>query len=516
MINLVVQRTFNGLKTDYKSEELHFSNNDLENIFGDEQNAAQLANSSLIYTVENQDKHRVYSYINTSVSDNAGRAGYYAIRLLIPKDKILVNLNSIFNKISQHYEHYFEQKDLANQSYSELLAAIITQNCLLDKSVLTGSKKDGVFYLKYAANERVDDTMNEDSTYLVKKLYLFTKEKSKSDEIIQQSLFKSFAGLSSQIKQVKVTNPDRYLKEIKVNGKILNLPQTENFNIYLLASDKLTYSDFQDKKEKSLTGTSLNVLKPKPKYIPPVYPQEFPDKSKGFGLGSMLAASLGALLIGGGIGWGITDYFASKEIKSKDFEIADLQQRKPLYFTLDGVAGDLVFDGKNIDDLTNYKFKYNSKSQRWEYDEGYQTFKNLDSSALQEIITNKSFDESTFIDALQKISGKTIDFTKENKSSESANSTNIPSNKDENAEKTNDNLKNEQPKPKPTNSSAVVNSQAQASGKIVNKKVATTTPTPPKTTESQTAATKTKQPTNKASSSSNDDPINSVNTTIKK
>lgn len=137
-IFLVIQRTTNGLMTNYKSPDLPLSESDIENIFGDEQNAAQLANSSVIYTLENQNNYRVYSYINSAVSDNAGRAGYYAIRLLISKDKILINGPAVFSKIAERYEHYFAEEMLPNQDYTKILDAVLQQKYILEKSVLVG------------------------------------------------------------------------------------------------------------------------------------------------------------------------------------------------------------------------------------------------------------------------------------------------------------------------------------------------------------------------------------------
>lgn len=413
-IFLVIQRTTNGLMTNFKSPDLPLSENDIENLFMDEQNAAQLAKSSVIYTVENQNKFRVYSYIDSNVSDTAGRAGYYAIRLLIPVDKILVNLYSIFESISQNYKHFFVQKNLGAQDYSLLLDAIIKQNCLLDKSVFVGSKKEGKFFSKYTDEKFIDVPLNEDNTYLIKKLYLFAKDQSKGDEVIRQSGFKSFAALSDSIKNIKVINTEKYLQILKINDKEISFPKG-NFELFVFDSDRITFRDKNrdNKKEKEHRGETLEVRRPIPVNVPPVDPDISKNQKKGFGLGPLLASSFGTLIIGGLLGGVLSYYFwFSKEINKKEVEIADLQQRKPLYFTLDGVAGDLIFDGKNIDDLINYRFKYNSKSQRWEYDEGRQTYRNLDSAGLQDIVSGKNFDESTFINALEKISGKTIDFSK--------------------------------------------------------------------------------------------------------
>lgn len=510
MINLVIQRTFNGLKTDYKSEELQLSNNDLENIFGDEQNAAQLANSSLIFTVENHEKYRVYSYINTSVSDNAGRAGYYAIRLLIPTDKILVNLNAIFNKLSHHYEHYFENKDLLNQNYDDLLAAIIKQNCLLDKSVLTSSKRDGVFYLKYAANERVDDTMNEDSTYLIKKIYLFAKEQSKSDEIIQQSNFKSFAAFSSEIKQVKVTNPDRYLKELKINGKNLKLPQEENYNIYLLASDILTYTDLEGKKEKSFAGASLNVYRPQPIYKPQPLQQSNHNR-EGFSLGSLLAASIATLIIGSAVSWFFTYDHYTEKIALIRSEQPEQVMAQSYYFSLDPSIKDFTLLGNNISEISSYKFKYSDKDKKWTYTDGNAPFNNLDSLALNEIGRKGSLNEEDLKNALEKISGKTIELSKEINPSESAITVENSSKSDVITETTSEEKKNGETKSQttpPTNSTKTSKKVIQnASNKETKNN---------ENAKSKASSAKQTQPPTKTPSSSNDDPINSVNKTIKK
>lgn len=408
-IYLIIQRTFNGLKTDFKSEDLTLSNTEIENIFGDEQSASQLASASIIYTVENLEKFRVYSFINNTVSDNAGRAGYYAIRLLVPADKILVNVRGIFNEIAKRYEQYFEQKRLVDQDYSKLLAAVFEKNCVLDKSILVSSKKGGVFYSKYAADERVDDTMNEDSTYLIKKLYLFAKDQSKSDETIRQSGFKSFASLSDSIKNVKVINADNYLQVLKINDNELSFPQG-NFEIFVFDTDRITYRDKNknSKKDKEHRGKTLEIRKPAPIYVPPVDPYNKHNKNNGFKLGYLLITGFFALLIGSLGGWFLKNYFANNEIKNKDLEMADLQSKKALYFTLDRNEGDLILNGKNIKDFENYKFKYDSKNQKWQYDEGYEKFDDLTESKLEEIASYKNLDVNNLQNALEKISGKNL------------------------------------------------------------------------------------------------------------
>ena len=408
-IYLIIQRTFNGLKTDFKSEDLTLSDTEIENIFGDEQSASQLASASIIYTIENLEKFRVYSFINNTVSDNAGRAGYYAIRLLVPTDKILVNVRGIFNEIAKRYEQYFEQKRLVDQDYSKLLAAVFEKNCVLDKAILVGSKKGGIFYAKYAADERVDDTMNEDSTYLIKKLYLFAKDQSKSDETIRQSGFKSFASLSDSIKNVKVINADNYLQVLKINDNKISFPQG-NFEIFVFDSDLITYRDKNrdSKKDKEHRGKTLEVRRPVPVYVPPIYSDNKNNENNGFKLGHLLITGFATLLIGGLAGWLIKNQLAKKEISKIIREQPIPVENTPYYFSVDPSIKDVILRGENISEIASYKFKYNSKDQKWSYDEGFGRYQDLDKDKLDKIAKDKYLNGDDLRNALEKISGKNL------------------------------------------------------------------------------------------------------------
>lgn len=411
-IYLIIQRTFNGLKTDFKSEDLTLSDTEIENIFGDEQSASQLASASIIYTIENLEKFRVYSFINNTVSDNAGRAGYYAIRLLVPTDKILVNVRGIFNEIAKRYEQYFEQKRLVDQDYSKLLAAVFEKNCVLDKSILVGSKKGGIFYSKYAADERVDDTMNEDYTYLIKKLYLFAKDQSKSDEIIRQSGFKSFAALSDSIKNVKVTNTENYLQVLKINDDEISFPQG-NFELFVFDTDRITYRDKNrdSKKDKEHRGKILEVRRPARVYVPPVDSYNKNNENNGFKLGHLLITGFATLLIGGLAGWFIKDQIAKKEISKIISEQPIPVENKPYYFSVDPSFKDIILSGENISEIASYKFRYNSKDQKWRYDEGHGKYQDLDKDKLDKIAKDKYLNGDDLRNALEKISGKNLSST---------------------------------------------------------------------------------------------------------
>ena len=78
-INLVIQRTFNGLEVFYNDEFVKTLENK-EGISDERKDAAQIAHRSDVYSIYNDEKFSVFSFINTSAVDVAKREGIGALK----------------------------------------------------------------------------------------------------------------------------------------------------------------------------------------------------------------------------------------------------------------------------------------------------------------------------------------------------------------------------------------------------------------------------------------------------
>ena len=397
-INLVIQRTFNGLEVVYNDEFVKTLENK-EGISDERKDAAQIAHRSNVYSIYNDEKFSVFSFINTNTVDVAKREGFYAIRLFIEKGNKIQDVKTILDKINEKFQNYLNNNDFSNQNYDDILnnTKLVNEN----DELIVPQVIPNVCYYYIEPNRNIDSFFEAKDVSAIKKLYLFSKEKAQGESVARDFGLKPITEITKSIKKVKVENHDYYLEQILVNDKPLNYKNLPEFTILCTQNDAITYKNKNSKKAQSFTGNLLQVLKPQPTK------SSNENNSKTPVLNYVMIGLLGLLL--GGIGGYFGGEFFKKEEKAEAVTEAVTYPEavSTIYvFKLDKDSKGYTLVPDNIAELSNYKFKYDAAG-KWLYNENGGEYKELDKIKLKELINNPSSD-SLIINSLESISSQTI------------------------------------------------------------------------------------------------------------
>ena len=400
-INLVIQRTFNGLEVVYNDEFVKTLENK-EGISDERKDAAQIAHRSDVYSIYNDEKFSVFSFINTNTVDVAKREGFYAIRLFIEKGNKIQDVKKILDKINEKFQKYLNNNDFGNQNYDDILdnTKLVNEN----DELIVPQVISNVCYYYIEPNRNIDSFFEAKDVSAIKKLYLFDKEKAQGESVARDFGLKPITEITKSIKKVKVENHDYYLEHILVNDKPLNYRNLPEFTILYTQNDIITYKDKNSKKAQSFTGNLLQVLKPQPTYR---HKSSNENNSKTPVLNYVMIGLLGLLL--GGIGGYFGGEFFKKEEKAEAVTEAVTYPEAvstTYVFKLDKDSKGYILVPDNITELSNYKFKYDAAG-KWLYNENGGEYKELDKIKLKELINNPSSD-SLIINSLESISNQTI------------------------------------------------------------------------------------------------------------
>ena len=122
---LIIQRTNAGFSDVFISDNLKEirNNNEIDKTAKDEREfSTRLANQSEVYTLQITTNYRVYSLVNTDITDFVGGAGFYAIRLYTPKKYPSANFEENLQLINKKYLEYERNGTPKNsQDYNILL-----------------------------------------------------------------------------------------------------------------------------------------------------------------------------------------------------------------------------------------------------------------------------------------------------------------------------------------------------------------------------------------------------------
>ena len=400
-INLVIQRTFNGLEVVYNDEFVKTLENK-EGISDERKDAAQIAHRSDVYSIYNDEKFSVFSFINTSAVDVAKREGFYAIRLFIEKGNKIQDIKTILDKINEKFQNYLNNNDFSNQNYDDILnnTKLVNEN----DELIVPQVIPNVCYYYIEPNRNIDSFFEAKDVSAIKKLYFFDREKAQGESVARDFGLKPITEITKSIKKVKVENHDYYLEHILVNDKPLNYKNLPEFTILCTQNDAITYKNKNSKKAQSFTGNLLQVLKPQPTYR---HKSSNENNSKTLVLNYVMIGLLGLLL--GGIGGYFGGEFFKKEEKAEAVTEAVTYPEAvstTYVFKLDKDSKGYTLVPDNITELSNYKFKYDAAG-KWLYNENGGTYKELDKVKLKELINNPSSD-SLIISSLENISNQTI------------------------------------------------------------------------------------------------------------
>lgn len=389
-IELIIQRTHNGLETEYQSTP----NANFEQFLLDERkDSLQVSNRKDYYSLSANKNGKVYSLIK-SVRDREKRDGFLAVRLLTSATTTINNPTEILKNIAERSENYFQTKD-RKQDYSEILSLAQTTQQPTRFTISPSLQKD--IYFAEADNEaEIDTVLNSDNAIAAKRLYVFTKD-SGFDAAIAQShfKFKPYSTLNA-MKQIEINDSYRLLEYLKINDNRLS---TGSGKIIVDTSDIITYKRIDERKER--TYNNRFDLMPKE--------QPIKDDSKK-SIMPLVALGLGGLLLGGVGGFFLRPFLQEDKKETAEFlePIVSNANTSAALFKIDHDTKNPVFivDSSDASNLQGKKIKYDTGKHEWLYQENQGgDFKEMDRKKFKELL-GASADSTAYITALEQISGQ--------------------------------------------------------------------------------------------------------------
>ncbi|CAM3774960.1 hypothetical protein FLGE108171_14625 [Flavobacterium gelidilacus] len=279
---LIIHGTTKGVDDLYVSENFKEikQSEDIEKTVIDERNlSTKLANQSDVYTLQLTSNYRVYSLVVTDayLTDLVGRAGFYAIRLYVPKKYPLPNIENFLQKINTKYlEFENNETPKENQNYDDLLKFDLLLEIKQQNFIHLNSNEDAFCYYN-PINSNLSTVFNSKNLPFFKNVYAFNEEKALSPEIIKSLGLKSFNETNEHIKEVLLYNNDRVLKELKINNILVDFNKNETeLNVLLKEGDVLEYNTTDEPKFQQGFGLIVTISK---KYVAPPKPPKPPKSS---------------------------------------------------------------------------------------------------------------------------------------------------------------------------------------------------------------------------------------------
>ena len=365
MSKLIIQRTLNGLDTEYKSEGLNAPELEKLDILYDERKEIIQINQFLWnISITNTSTQKVISLIAKG-NDRAGRAGFYAIRLLVAKGAVIKELFNSLQKIAARYVQHISQSTLNSQDYTDLLKEI-DDNTQVSKVILTPTIFEKTCYKVVDYNQPLDTVLNDPILELVKKTYLFNLEEKISPNTFKEIGFTDLSLLEENIKKVQIENPDNFLASININNNampIRNIGET-SFQVYALKTDQITIKD-RNLKLHNVNSSPYTLKKPEP--IDQVYSENHGRRREKDSSGGAILIGIFSLFIGAAGGYFLPKYFL--ESKPSPVIVADTIEQQDT----GGKIGLKVIADKsqsfviesNQGNLNAYTFKYDATSKTW-------------------------------------------------------------------------------------------------------------------------------------------------------
>lgn len=419
-LNLIIQRTKNGLEEEYISASFNSSNfnSEIEETINDERRiATKLSNQSDVYSVQLTRNFRVYSLIVTNIIDNHKRAGFYAMRLYAPKKYPLAHFEAILEQINIKYLEY-ERNGTSqnNQSYDELLQLDIPLEVTQQDFIFTKSNDDA-FCLYNPTDTQLSNLFNDKSIALYNKVYAFNQERAVNPEIMKTLGLKSYTETKNNGKEVFIDNNARVLKELKINTIPIEFnPNESKFTLICKTSDAVVYNTTDDKINfRSIDGAFITIER---KIIhKPIYKPQNKGNEKTFWQenGVYLGILFLTLLFAGGTWWWLERRNKPKnhENTTETVQTQPTDTIKKITFVADGSQKDSSVYKTNYSKIEKYRFKVDNKKWTYKNTEGKNKYADFYKKNLDEIIKKDSLkmDDKTkteFLEALEEKGGVKI------------------------------------------------------------------------------------------------------------
>lgn len=417
LFDLIIQRTKDGLEEEYISENLKLGNlnSEIEETLKDERRTAtKLANQSDVYSIQITKNYRVYSLIVTKIIDNQKRAGFYAIRLYAPKRNPLADFQARLHKINKKYIEYERNaipKD--SQDYSDTLQYLPLE--VKQQDFISVQSNEEAFCFFESSNTQLSNEFNDKSIALFNKVYAFNQDVAVSKELIQSLGLKSLEEKRQNLKEVRITNNDRVLNELKINNVPISFKADDgDFTVILKKNDLLEYNTKDNPKFKQDTSLIINVQrKHYANPSPPTRGSKKPGFFETYGIYFIMIAMIAML------GFGSWYFFLKEDApiqeNQEEFNEQQLQvnnQTIKFIKISEGSPMDSIYT-TNFPKLEKYRFQFINKKWRYKNTEGKNIYNDFYVNDLDEIIKKDSINISAdlkleFLNNLKVISGHEI------------------------------------------------------------------------------------------------------------
>lgn len=377
-IHLVIQRTFSGLTTEYGNDDNSIKQLDSALFFTDERSTVSQLTDAPIFSLAKNEQWTCYSVIRKTL-DRERRAGFYAVRLLVPASHYLTNIKKCLEAVANKYAQDIENKTPV-LDYSSLLRQI-DEKAVKEKENLYAVVNDSTKRTKYyhidtaVSSESIESLFNNDKrSELIEKLYIFTKEVR--NEYLEQFQLKPIAQIGFQ--EWQIDDPHHYIQGLWVAQNSI----ARNSKVVLAIQGSQLSFQLPNQEKRILMGNTLTVRKvtinDPEEAISSVRVNNYAIKGKGifylYGLASDMF------------------YYTLKNGEERQVlnDQNELTTRKLTVKNPDGALAHFWIDGKESPIPSKKEFKvYGLISQQWQYSCTYEKDKKEIDKAEKELVVKR-------------------------------------------------------------------------------------------------------------------------------
>ena len=377
-IHLVIQRTFSGLTTEYGNDDNSIKQLDSDLFFTDERSTVSQLTDAPIFSLAKNEQWTCYSVIRKTL-DRERRAGFYAVRLLVPASHYLTNIKKCLEAVANKYAQDIENKTPV-LDYSSLLRQI-DEKAVKEKENLYAVVNDSTKRTKYyhidtaVSSESIENLFNNDKrSELIEKLYIFTKEVR--NEYLEQFQLKPIAQIRFQ--EWHINDPHHSIQGLWVAQNSIAC----NSKVVLAIEGKQLSFQLPNQEKRILMGNTLTVRKvtinDPEEAISSVRVNNYAIKGKGtfylYGLASD------------------TFYYTLKNGEERQVpnDQNELTTRKLTVKNPDGALAHFWIDGKESPIPSKKEFKvYGLISEQWQYSCTYEKDKKEIDKAEKELVVKQ-------------------------------------------------------------------------------------------------------------------------------
>jgi hypothetical protein len=420
-IKIIIQQTEDGSKVVYPNNYNKFDsvNNKYAFFLKDEGNKT---GSSNVYSFQINSDLKAYSLISNEIKDYLGRSGsFFAIRVIIPNQKSIDEIHSLLNNIKDRYMEHYQNKNMAALNFDDLTEAVNDYNFGYNYNSIVTHGIDKEAYVLWDKTDSLNSYFTNKATHIVKCLYIFEKDKTKS-EVYERMI--SFDEVKSLVRKIEITS-NSLLESLKVNDVEINIPISNTFDLITTTDTKVTYKRKDKKEFKILNGLESSLALQQEYQAPkePRTPHSNPNSPKA----AIFAFSFLFVLLISVLVWFNWDWLKNKNADTHVNSVSipqiieKTENKNTVVFKIIDTTSkqEKRYGIVKPDSLSSYEFIYNNG---WSFinKKGKNTPVDFSIKAIKEIFESKKvkFNDTintSFINELEKISEEKISEEKNEK-----------------------------------------------------------------------------------------------------